>query len=198
MGRTPQTGGGADELRGAAFYEDPGVFDRYQEHRAWSMNPNAVMEEPALLAALGNPAGLRVLDLGCGDATIGRRLLHAGAASYLGVDGSSKMAEAAAESLSGTVGKIVVCDIEDFQTGPGSVDLVLSRMALHYVSDIERVLGNCRQWLSPAGRLIFTVVHPVITSHDARASGDEPRQDWVVDDYFCRGARTQRWLVQRF
>jgi hypothetical protein len=35
----------------------------------------------------------------------------------------------------------------------------------------------------------LTVVHPVITSHDARASTDEFRGSWVVDDYFAAGPR---------
>jgi hypothetical protein len=45
--------------------------------------------------------------------------------------------------------------------------------------------------------VVFTVVHPVITSHDARESSAEPRQNWVVDDYFVTGSRDQRWLGTR-
>ena len=48
--------------------------------------------------------------------------------------------------------------------------------------------------LAPGGRIVFTVVHPVITSHDARASADELRADWVVDDYFAAGPREHDWL----
>jgi hypothetical protein len=33
------------------------------------------MGEPAVLAEVGDPAGLRVLDLGCGDAQFGRHIL---------------------------------------------------------------------------------------------------------------------------
>jgi hypothetical protein len=40
-------------------------------------------------------------------------------------------------------------------------------------------------------------MHPVITSHDARASTDEPRTSWVVDDYFTPGPREQQWLGGR-
>lgn len=67
-----------------------------------------------------------------------------------------------------------------------SFDLVLSRMALHYVPDLGRVLRACRACLAPGGRVVFTVVHPVITSHDARESSAEPRQNWVVDDTSLR------------
>jgi predicted RNA methylase len=47
-------------------------------------SPNHVMEEPA--AEIGYPTGLRVLDLGCGDASLGRTLLGAGATSYIGTN----------------------------------------------------------------------------------------------------------------
>lgn len=188
---------GADdraEQHGGSFYDLPGVFARYSRHREWSLNPNSTMEEPALLDEVGSVSGLRVLDLGCGDAAIARTLLEAGAVSYVGIDGSAKMVEHATTGLSGTAAKIQRADIESFQAAPASYDLVLSRLALHYIEDVQWVLDNCHRWLSPDGRVIFTVVHPVITSHDARGSTEEPRQDWVVDNYFVEGPREQEWL----
>lgn len=47
------------------------------------------MEEPAVLGEVGDQSGLRVIDLGCGDARFGRLLLAGGCASYLGIDGSA-------------------------------------------------------------------------------------------------------------
>jgi SAM-dependent methyltransferase len=152
------------------------------------------MEEPALMAELGSVAGLRVLDLGCGDAAIGRALLEAGCASYVGIDGSKRMVGAARASLAGSAGEVLQADIEDFRAEPGGFDLVVSRMALHYVEDLSPVMRACRDALTPGGRLIFTVTHPLITSHDPRATGSEPRQSWVVDDYFVTGPRRVRWF----
>jgi SAM-dependent methyltransferase len=182
------------DRRGGSFYDDPELFERYRQHRAWSLNPNVVMEAPALFEELGPVSGLRVLDLGCGDAEIGRELLNAGAARYRGIDGSARMVEDARQKLEGTTGEAVSCDIEDLAEPAESFDLVLSRMALHYVADLGGVLHACRACLAPGGRMVFTVVHPVITSHDARESSTEPRQNWVVDDYFDTGPREQQWL----
>lgn len=182
------------ERRGGAFYDAPGVLERYRAHRQWAENPNSVMEEPAVLEELGSVARLRILDLGCGEADTGRLLLDAGAASYLGVDGSARMADAARAGLSHAKADVVKCDIEEFAAEPASFDLVISRMAFHYVEDIGLVLGRCHDWLAPGGRILFTVVHPVVTSNDARASTDQPREDWVVDNYFVKGARAQSWL----
>jgi len=187
----------AGDRRGGAFYDDPELFERYQRHRAWPLNPNIVMESPALLEELGSVSGLRVLDLGCGDGQIGRELLNAGAASYRGIDGSARMIQAARHTLAGTTAEAVLCDIEDLAEPPESFDLVLSRMALHYIADLAGVLRACQACLVSGGRLVFTVVHPLVTSHDAREHSTEPRQDWIVDDYFITGPREQQWLGSR-
>ena len=181
--------------RGGAFYDLPGVLERYREARPTGVSdPNLVMEEPALLEELGSVEGLRVVDLGCGDAALGRTLLSAGCARYLAIDGSERMVAAARETLRGTAGEVERGDIEDFAAPPGAFDLVVSRMALHYVEDIGSVLAACHAVLAPGGRIAFTVVHPVITSHDARASTQELRAEWVVDDYFAGGPRELDWL----
>ncbi len=182
------------ERRGGAFYDDPGVFERYRSHRRWAENPNVVMEEPAVIEEFGSVSGLRVLDLGCGDASTGRLLLEAGVASYLGVDGSERMVDAAGAALTDPRAQVVRCDIEEFDASAASFDLVLSRMALHYVADISVVFDRCHAWLAPGGRIVFSVVHPVVSSNDPRASTDQPREDWVVDNYFLTGPRYQLWL----
>ncbi|MEU7858279.1 hypothetical protein [Nonomuraea sp. NPDC049141] len=42
---------------------------------------------------------------------------------------------------------------------------------------------------------MITVVHPVITSHDALRTTNEARTNWVVDDdYFHTGARQRNWM----
>ncbi|GAA2815272.1 class I SAM-dependent methyltransferase [Nonomuraea dietziae] len=157
-------------------------------------SPNHVMEEPALLDELGPVAGLRVLDLGCGDAAIGRTLLAAGCRSYLGIDGSARMARSATTTLEGTSGRVERMDIEKFSAPPHTFDLVISRLALHYVDDLDPVLVACQRSLSPGGRLVITVIHPVITSHETHQNTNEPRTTWVVDDYFQPGVRQRNWL----
>lgn len=87
---------------------------------------------------------------------------------------------------------MALADIEDFAPLSHSVDLVTARLSLHYVADLDRVLLSCTQALAPGGRLIMTVVHPVITSHDNRPTG--PRTTWTVDNYFERGPRIRAWM----
>ncbi|WP_236567985.1 class I SAM-dependent methyltransferase [Nocardiopsis sp. FR6] len=150
------------------------------------------MEEPALLGELEPVQGLEVLDLGCGDADLGRTLLRAGCGGYLGVDGSAAMVERARDLLRGTGGGVVRAYMEEFASVPERFDLVVSRTALHYVEDLTALLGSVRRWLRPGGRVVFTVPHPVLTCHDA--STGRPRQDWVVDAYFVPGPRERKWM----
>ena len=178
---------------GESFYDAPGVHERYTAHREdRRLNPNHVMEEPAILAEMGDPAGLRVLDLGCGDGAFGRWLLAAGARSYLGVDSSTKMVEQARRTLAGMAGRVDLADIENFVAGPDAVDLVTARLSIHYVADLDRVFATCARALAPAGRLLVTVVHPVITSYHNHSAG--PRTTWTVDDYFNPGPRIRGWM----
>jgi SAM-dependent methyltransferase len=157
---------------------------------------NHVMEAPALLDALGDFRGLRVLDLGCGAAALGRRLLAAGCAGYVGIDASAKMVAAARAALRGTADQVRRGAIEAFSAPADSFDLIVSRMALHYVEDLAAVLSACHAALAERGRIVFTVAPPVITSQDARAS-DEPRTIWLVDDYVATGPREHDWLGGR-
>lgn len=182
------------EHGGGSFYDADGVHRRYTEHRGGEQyrSPNYVMEEPAVLAEVGDPAGLRILDLGCGDGQFGRHMLAAGAHSYQGVDSSHRMVELATRNLAGTAAEIRRADIADVATPPGSLDLITARLSLHYLADLDRVVKVAARGLAVGGRFIFTVVHPVITSHDNHPAG--ARSDWTVDDYFQTGPRVREWL----
>lgn len=187
---------GQGATHGGVFYDDETVFSRYTAHRQWAANPNVVMEEPAVLGALGDVRGARVIDLGCGDGTFGRLLLDGGCQSYFGIDSSKRMVEAATTNLTGTGGEVRLQTMQGFRPVPNSADLVVSRLAFHYVADIEPVFRACYAALGERGRLVFTVVHPVITSHDATVAG-EKRTSWVVDEYFVRGPRHRNWMGGR-
>ncbi|MEW1960732.1 class I SAM-dependent methyltransferase [Kineococcus sp. NPDC059986] len=179
------------------FYDGDGVAHSYSRHRHSGPSPNHVMEEPAFLAAVGDLGGLAVLDLGCGDAHFGLVALQAGARSYLGVDNSRAMLEQARQVLTGTEAHVQHSSIEELQLPDGTFDLIVSRMALHHVEDLDSVLSACRRWVVPSGRVVFTVLHPVLTSPISVPPSTERRTDWTVDDYFSTGARQRSWMGSR-
>ena len=180
---------------GPEFYDDEVVFATYMSRRETRVDsPNDTLEKPVFDELVGDLANLCILDLGCGNAEFGIEALKKGCRSYVGIDGSQKMVEAASEKLAGTLGKIEYARIETWDYPPHQFDLVISRLALHYVQEIEAVFAKLYRALTEGGRFIFSVEHPVITSCDRAWQTGGPRQDWIVDDYFETGPRLTHWM----
>jgi SAM-dependent methyltransferase len=182
---------------GPQFYDKAAVFQTYMQHRQRPDNPNDTLEKPILLALLGSVSGAHLLDLGCGDAALGTTLLAQGAASYLGLDGSRNMVAQAQQTLAGSIGQVVYADLRSWTYPPATFDCVLSRLALHYIADVDDVFQQVFQTLRPTGRFVFSVEHPVITSCDRAWQGGGVRQAWIVDDYFDSSRRVTHWLGEQ-
>jgi SAM-dependent methyltransferase len=179
---------------GSAFYDDDAIFETYMTRRQRENNPNDTLEKPVILQLAGDLTNQRILDLGCGDATFGREALLRGCQSYLGIEGSSNMVSSAQQVLDGTSGKVVHATVESWEYPTKAFDLVISRLVLHYVKDVESVFRKVYQTLTIRGRFVFSIEHPVITSCDRGWQGNGPRQDWLVDDYFETGERISSWM----
>jgi len=179
--------------RGPEFYDNEENFEKYMERRKWQENANDTLEKPVMLELIGDVAGKSILDLGCGDARFGVELLRSGqeGTTYTGVEGSLNMVRAANESVKGTNAQIEQAFMEDWTYPAGTYDLVISRLAVHYIEDVESLFHKIYNTLNENGTFIFSVEHPVITS-TLQPSGT--RTDWVVDQYFVEGYREQQWL----
>jgi SAM-dependent methyltransferase len=179
---------------GPAFYDDDAVFATYMAARQRRDGPNNTLEQPVIFELAGDLAGLRVLDLGCGDAGFGRVVLAHTGSTYVGVEGSRNMAAVAHETLAGTSGQVQHCTIEEWQAPAHSFDLAVARLSLHYLAELAPVFAQVYQALAVGGRFVFSVEHPVITSCNRGWPAGTLRQDWVVDDYFLTGARESAWM----
>ena len=186
---------------GPAFYDDEAVFAAYMASRQRPDNPNDTLEKPVVLELVGDLAGKRVLDLGCGDASFGREILERGSLAYLGVEGSRNMVARARETLTGSGASVIHSPIETWDYPADAFDLVVARLVLHYIADIAAVCAQVYRALAHNGRFVFSVEHPVITSCDRGWPAGSLRQDWIVDDYFETGLRETSWLggkVQKY
>ena len=185
------------EYRGASAYNDDQFFKNYTTRRNREDSPNNMIEKPIFLEMIGDVKGKKVLDLGCGDAKFGVELLQKGCTSYDGVEGSENMAKEATKSLTGTVGNVHLSPMEtwDFQTG--SYDLVVSRLALHYLADLKDIVRKAHKTLANDGRFVFSVQHPVLTSSIKSAAASSSKADWIVDDYFNIGERVEPWIDKK-
>jgi SAM-dependent methyltransferase len=116
--------------------------------------PEGVREDDARL--LGDVAGRRVLDLGCGAAQTTRWLTAHGAYA-VGVD----LAFEQVRRATGPAGRLVCADAERLPFGDAVFDLACSAYgALPFVADSARVMAEVARVLKPGGTFVFSVTHP--------------------------------------
>jgi SAM-dependent methyltransferase len=92
--------------------------------------------------------GERILDLGCGDGALTRKLQDMGV-DVVGIDSSSELIQAASR----LVLNVMVQDAYeiDFQE---EFDAVFSNAVLHWLKDADRVIRNVYRALRPGGRFV--------------------------------------------
>lgn len=182
------------EYRGSSVYDNDDFLSTYLMRRKRQASPNNILEKPVLLQLIGEVRGKKVLDLGCGDAEIGKELLEAGCSFYEGVDGSVNMVGKAQQALTSESSRIHLASMENWDFPRESYDLVISRLALHYLEDLQKVVQQIHHSLKPGGHFIFSVQHPILTSSINNPEGEQKRSSWLVDDYFKIGNRTEKWM----
>jgi SAM-dependent methyltransferase len=147
----------------------------------------------AELRLLGDVAGRRILELGCGGGQCSIAFARQGAHTA-GIDLSDEQI-AFARRLAEQHGVAVdfrqgdAADLSGF--APASFDIVFSAYALHYVAAIERCLAEAARVLVPGGLLVFSLDHPlreVFWDEDA----DEDTL-LAVRSYWRRGAMEWQW-----
>ena len=116
------------------------------------------VEFHTIFSMIGNPAGLRVLDAGCGDGIYARELINRGATHVLGVDCAEDFIKMAREKNKGYEGKIDYSRafVQDFH-GIGNRDLAVGSYILSYPRNLEEAIAFCQalaSHLKPGGRFI--------------------------------------------
>jgi trans-aconitate methyltransferase len=107
----------------------------------------ALLAEP-LVEALAPRPGERILDLGCGDGFLTRRIAESGA-TMVGVDSSPQMVAAAKEQ--GADARLASGESLPFDQ---EFDAVFSNAALHWMNDHDAVLRGVYRALKPGGRFV--------------------------------------------
>jgi trans-aconitate methyltransferase len=102
----------------------------------------------SLVEALQPRAGERILDLGCGDGFLTRRIAESGA-TMVGVDSSPQMIAAAKER--GVDARLASGEALPFNR---EFEAVFSNAALHWMSDHDAVLQSVYRALKPGGRFL--------------------------------------------
>ncbi|MGP3918808.1 methyltransferase domain-containing protein [Nonomuraea sp. 10N515B] len=147
---------------------------------------NSIMNEywarSSILALVGDVAGRRVLDAGCGSGPLSAALRDRGAV-VTGIDSSAGMLARARRRL-GDDAALHVVDVRDpLPFADGAFDDVVASLVLHYLEDWGPTLAEMRRVLRPGGRLIASVNHPFV-EHLAQ----NPRPS-----YFATTSYTDAW-----
>jgi SAM-dependent methyltransferase len=145
--------------------------------------PEGLREADAHL--LGDVAGRRVLEIGCGSAPCARWLRRAGA-DVVALDLSAGMLARAAElnRSTGIEVPLLQADAGALPLASGSVDVACSAFGgLPFVADVEAALTEVARVLRPGGRFVASVNHPMRWPFP---DSPDPEDLRVVSSYFDR------------
>lgn len=140
------------------------AWARTPEHDVyyWQLNLPAFAE-------LVPRAGMRTLDIGCGEGRIGRWLADCGH-RVVGIDSSQTLVDRAREA--GGYEEIVCGDAAALPWPAGHFDLAVAFMSLHDMPHPAAVISEITRVLEPGGVLCIAIIHPLNRPADH------------LDDYF--------------
>lgn len=166
------------------------IYSADAEHNAF----NALYERPESLRLIGEVAGLKVLDAGCGSGAHADALIARGAI-VTGIDKSSGMLALARERL-GAAATLVEADLAaPLRFADGSFDRVLAALVLHYIEDWSLPLREFRRVLVPGGRLVISTHHP-FCDH-LLAGGHDYFATFQLDDCWEKGGEVMEMRYWR-
>jgi ubiquinone/menaquinone biosynthesis C-methylase UbiE len=114
------------------------------------------LEQKLMLELIGGPAGLRILDAGCGDGVLTAALAQRGAV-VTGVDADPRMlaaSRARVQEMAVAV-EFVEGDIRALPFPDAAFDVVIAVTVLCFVPHAERAVREMARVLKPGGRMVF-------------------------------------------
>lgn len=153
-----------------------------------------LLTDPALLDVIGDCTGLDILDAGCGEGYLARRLVGLGAKHVHGVDTCQELLDAARthpEYRSETA-TFQYADVAALPLADASLDLIVANRLPNGINNPGQRFHEFARVLKPAGRLILLGMHPCFYAPRAERTAINDT-DFCIDAYF--GVRT---VEQRF
>ena len=128
------------------------------------------------------PGARRVLDVGCGEGQVSRRIAGLGA-QVVGLDPTAAQIDAAQER--GGQPRFIRARSEQIPSPNASFDAVVLCLALEHVDPFEPAIDEVARVLAPGGRFLLFLAHPLLQSPGSGWVDDENSGDhfWRVGPY---------------
>lgn len=155
-------------------------YDRWASVYDHDANPLQALEEPHMRDAIGNPAGLTALDLGCGT---GRHAiwLSAAGANVTAIDFSRGMLEEARKKPGAQGIRFMQHDAQGgLPFADGSFDLVVSGLVLEHIERLSPFFAEIHRVLRKGGRAVVSAMHPAMFLRGSQARFTDPVTGVVV------------------
>lgn len=151
-----------------------------REHRDKYRNE---LTDPAMLDAIGPPAGSAVLDAGCGEGYLSRILARSGAI-VTGVDSSTKLIEAArTQNLTDKLPiSFDIANADELPYQDNMFDLVVCNHLINDLHDPGKAISEFARILRSGGRLIILMLHPCF--YNKHAERDQTTNRLIAVSYF--------------
>lgn len=131
------------------------VYDVHARDSAY----NAHYDRPAVLELVGEIAGRRVLDAGCGPGLYAEELAARGA-DVVAMDGSAAMVELARKRL-GVQAEVIRADLGDpLPFATSEFDLIVCALVISHLDDREACLREFFRVLRAGGHVVLSTQHP--------------------------------------
>ena len=138
--------------------------------RAYSEGADAEYEDQILpLVARQVQGARRILDVGCGEGQVARRMASTGA-EVVGLDPTAAQVEVARARAGGP--RYLQARAEALPCRDGSFDTVVVCLALEHVDAFEAAIAEVARVLEPGGRFVLLLCHPLLQA---------PGSAWIDD-----------------
>lgn len=174
-----QDGGWAESARAYIAFQDAGDENR------------TLLLDPVMLRLCGDVAGLRALDVGCGEGRFSRMLSERGAC-VTGIDFTEEMVRTGLRRDPG--GTYVRGSAEAVPFAGASFDLVISYVMLIDVVGYRAAIAEMARMLRPGGHLVVANLGFVTASEGWLKDENNARLHHRVDRYADEFVQTYEWL----
>jgi 2-polyprenyl-3-methyl-5-hydroxy-6-metoxy-1,4-benzoquinol methylase len=142
-----------------SVYDD--MAGTYAEHASDSAY-DARYDRPAVFELVGDVAGRRVLDAGCGPGLYSEELVARGA-DLVAIDASAEMVKLAEKRI-GSRAQVMRADLnEPLPFASAEFDLIVCALVIHHVHDRNVCFREFLRLLKPGGRAIVSTQHRLPT-----------------------------------